>query len=97
MSASVKMSEEEKRLLDKLQARYLLTTGKKISQQELLDEIVRFSTERAEEFFGVLAGQRLPLSPSGIQELMDIPEDWGVETSEEEIDLHLYGRRRQDP
>jgi len=97
MSASVKMGEEEKRLLEKLQARYLLITGRKVSQQELLDLIVRFSTEREEELFGLMTGVKLPLPLEDIEEIMELPQDWGVETREEEIDVYLYGRGNGKP
>jgi len=93
MSTSVKISGESKRLLDKLQAKLVITTGKKISQQELLDTLMRFSTEREDEFFGLITGVRLPLPPEEIKELMEAPTDWGVKTREEEIDIHLYGRK----
>jgi len=89
----VKISGESKRLLDILQARLVIVTGKKISQQELLDRLMKFSTEREDEFFGLITGVRLPLPPEEIEELMDMPTDWGVETREEEIDIHLYSRK----
>ena len=94
MGTSVKMSGESKRLLDILQARLIIATGKKISQQDLLDTLMRFSTEREDEFFGLVTGVRLPLPPEEIKELMETPTDWGVETREEEIDIHLYNRKR---
>lgn len=91
MSTSVKISGESKRLLDILQAKLVITTGKKISQQELLDKLMKFSTEREDELFRLITGIRLPLPPKKIEELMEMPTDWGVETREEEIDIHLYG------
>lgn len=97
MSTSVKISEEGKRLLDKLQARFVIATGKKLSQQELLDTLVRFSTEREDEIFGLITGVKLPLPPEEIEMLMMMPTDWGVETREEEIDMHLYGRKSVKP
>ena len=93
MSTSVKISGESKRLLDILQARLVIVTGKKISQQELLDRLMKFSTEREDEFFGLITGVRLPLPPEETEELMEMPTDWGVETREEEIDIHLYSRK----
>jgi len=97
MSTSVKISEEGKRLFDKLQARFVIATGKKVSQQELLDTLVRLSTEWEDELFGLITGVRLPLPPEEIEELMKKPTDWGVETREEEIDIHLYGRKSGKP
>jgi hypothetical protein len=97
MSTSVKMSEEGKRLLDKLQARFVITTGEKISQQELLDTLVKFSSEREDELFGLITGVQLPLPPGEIEKLMEMPTDWGIETREEEIDTHLYGGKGGKP
>jgi hypothetical protein len=91
MSSSVKISGESKRLIDTLQARLVIATGKRISQQELLDALVRLSTEREDELFGLIAGVRLPLPTEEVEKLMKIPTDWGVETREEEIDTILYG------
>jgi hypothetical protein len=93
MSTSVKISEGGKRILDTLQAKLLLVSGKKVSQQELLDMIMNLSAEKEEEFIKLLAGVKLPLDPKDIEVLMNIPTDWGVETSEEEIDDYLYGKR----
>ena len=63
MSSSVKISEDGKRLLETLQAKLVITTGRKYSQQELLDTIVRLSTEREDELIGLLTGVELPLPP----------------------------------
>ncbi|MGQ9719219.1 MAG: hypothetical protein ACUVWK_05215 [Nitrososphaerales archaeon] len=93
MSTSVKISEEGKRILDKLQAKLVLATGKKVSQQELLDMIMKFPAEKEEELIKLLAGVKLPLSPKDIEVLMNMPIDWGVETKEEEVDEYLYGKR----
>ncbi len=97
MSTSVKISVESKRLLDTLQARLIIATGKKVSQQELLDTLVRLSTEREDELFSLITGVRLPLPPEEYEKLMETPTDWGVETTEEEIDTHLYGRKGGKP
>ena len=93
MSTSVKISGDCKRLLDKLQARLVILKGRKISQQELLDTMVRLLAEREDELLSYMAGVSLPLSPREVEKLMELPTDWGVETSEEEIDIYLYGKR----
>ena len=95
MTTSVKISEEAKELLDKLQAKVVLSLGRKPSQEKVLDAILRLSTERQEEIITRLAGVRLPLSPDEIENLMAVPEDWGVMTKEEDIDEFLYGRRKK--
>nr|MDO8079511.1 hypothetical protein [Candidatus Freyarchaeota archaeon] len=90
MSTSVKISEESKHILEAIQARIILKTGRKFSQQELLDMIVKSFEGRDEELIKLLGIVRFPLSPEEIERLMEIPEDWGVETREEEIDRSLY-------
>ena len=46
--ASVKMNE--KKLLEKLQAKITLKLGRKLTQQELLDKSVKFAYNRLDEF-----------------------------------------------
>ncbi len=93
MSTSVKMDERAKRILDALQAQIVLSTGSKLSQQEILEEAIKFSSERGEEFIRRIAGVKIPLSQPDIDRLMKIPIDFGIRTREEEIDETLYGRR----
>ncbi len=93
MTTSVKMSEEGKCTLDALQAKILLATGKKLSQQELLDMLVKLSAQREEELVKLIAGIKLPLHPEELEKLMKLPTDWGVKTKEEEIDEILYGQK----
>jgi hypothetical protein len=95
MSTSVKISVEAKKLLDKLQAKVVLSIGRKPSQEEVLDAILRLSTERQDEIITRLAGVKLPLSARETEQLMAVPEDWGVRTKEEDIDEILYGPKRK--
>ena len=95
VSTSVKISRDAKRLLDTLQARLVIVRGYKISLKELLDSMVRFSAEHEKELFNFISGVNLPLSPEEIEKLMSLPTDWGVDTGEEEIDSHLYGRKKE--
>lgn len=48
MTISIRISEEDKRALDALQAKIVLATGKKMLQQELLDMLLKFSAEQEE-------------------------------------------------
>jgi len=94
MATSVKMSEEGKRILDILQARLIIATGRKISQQELLDALVKLSAGQEDELVKLITGVNLPLPSEEVEKLMKLPTDWGVETREEEIDIYLYGSKR---
>ena len=55
MSTSVKMSKEGKDALDILQAKILLASGKKISQQELLDLLVKQANQEEKELIKKLS------------------------------------------
>jgi hypothetical protein len=90
MTTSVKMSEEGKNVLDTLQAKILLATGKKLSQKELLDLLVKLSAQQEDELVKLVAGVKLPLHPDELEKLIKLPTDWGIKTKEKEIDLILY-------
>ncbi|MCW4050812.1 MAG: hypothetical protein NWE89_13860 [Candidatus Bathyarchaeota archaeon] len=85
---TVKMSDEAKKILEKLQAKITLKTGEKISQQQLLDEIIRLSERNEDQLFRQITSP--PLGEEEINKLLRTPMDWGVETVEEEIDIALY-------
>lgn len=94
MSTSIKISEKAKRVLDTLQARITLATGKKYSQQELLDMIIESSDDNKEEIVRRLTKVKL-LSKKEVDALKKLSTDWGVHTKEEDIDLYLYGGKEQ--
>ena len=93
MSTSVKMNGEVKKLLDVLQAKLVISGTRKVSQQELLEAMVRFSAEREDELVRYLAGINLPMEASRVARIMKLPKSWGIRTREEEIDTALYGRK----
>jgi len=91
LSGSVKISKSTKRILDAIQARITLKTGRKFSQQRLLDAMIKSFEGKEEELIKMLGAVKFPLTPGDVEKLMKIPMDWGVETEEEEIDHALYG------
>ena len=97
MSTSVKISGEGKSLLDRLQARLVIVTGRKVSQQELLNALVKFSSEREDVLISYMVGVKLPIPTEEVEKLMKLRTDWGVETREEEIDIYLYGGKEGRP
>jgi hypothetical protein len=52
--------------------------------------IVKSFEGREEELIKLSGIVRFPLSPEEIEKLMKISEDWGVGTSEKQIDRSLY-------
>jgi hypothetical protein len=91
VTASIKLSEDAKRTLEKLQARITIATGSKIPQQHLLETIIRLSADNIDQILETTTQAR-PLTGSQLDALLDVPTDWGTETQEEEIDQTLYGK-----
>ena len=92
MSENIKIHEKDKHIFDLLQAELTLKTGKKMTQQELFSQLIEFVRSRKDNFFGRLS--KLPLSEKEKKKIRNLQSDWGVETSEEEIDMVVYGVKR---
>jgi len=90
MATSVKISREYKEKLDCLQARLYLTTGKKLSLQEILETLITLGSYREEIVAAMAQSAAGTLTPEEVKAILDSPLDWGVETSEEEIEDTLY-------
>jgi len=93
MATSVKMDERTKSRLEELQAIVKLATGRKVSQQELLDRLVQQAYDSREAFvesFRTDDGWE-GLSEEEIGRWLSGTTDWGVATSEEDVDETLYG------
>ena len=87
MSTSIKVRGEDKKDFDRLQSELTLRFGKKITQQELFSRIIELVGDAKEIF---IKGVYLPLSEGEIEEIRKLQSDWGIVTSEEEIDEILY-------
>ena len=98
MPTSVKLSEQDKERLERLQALATLKAGGKVTQQELLSALIREALERGDEFLEKTYKTNIPVSDEEYKRILSLIEDWGVETRWEEEDPILYGpkmRRRR--
>jgi hypothetical protein len=95
MSTSVKLAEEDKKKLDKLQALVTLRSGRKLTQQELLSALIKDALAKSDEFAEVISGLKLPMNDEEFSRVRALASDWGVETRSEEIDEILYGPRKR--
>lgn len=88
----MKIDEETNRKLDRLQARVLLRTGKKVSKQEILERLVRAGLTDETLLVRHPSRIRYPIPDKAWKKLLHrVVRDWGVETREEDIDRILYG------
>jgi hypothetical protein len=90
VATSIKVSATSKDLLDRIQAKITLTKGKKISQNDLIDALIRVSLDHEEELLNVASGGT-PANLDDLNKLLQLATDWGVETRSDEIDEYLYG------
>ncbi len=91
MSTSVKVTDRTKSHLEELQAEIRLETGTNVTQQELLERIVTDTYESRGELIDSFRDDFEPLSDDEIERWLSSSSDWGVETTEDEIDAVLYG------
>jgi len=85
------MDDEAKSQLEELQAEIRLKTGKKITQQELLSQLIQSAVDSRSEFIDSFRDAAVALSESELQEFNKGRISSGVETDEEDIDDILYG------
>jgi uncharacterized protein with von Willebrand factor type A (vWA) domain len=86
--ANVKMNN--KSLLEKLQAEITLKTGKKISQQDLLDKSIEFVSKRLEEFLSENINHS-KLTEEIIEHIKENAYDGPLEHPEKSDDELIYG------
>jgi len=92
MSTAVKMDEDAKSKLEELQAEIKLKTGKKVTQQEILTQLIESSAvESRAEFVDSFRDGSTSLSETEVQAFNEGMIASGVETDEDDIDDILYG------
>ncbi len=91
MTTTVKIDPEFKKEIDKLQAKVIMKTGEKITQQELLVRILRFVLKNESDFFKNFIFDWQPLSDSEWANIKSYITDFGVSTEEKTIDTEIYG------
>ena len=89
MSTTVRVDDDVKAELDRLQGLVQMETGQRLSQSELLARLVRYAHRRPE----IVLDESKPWTPPTIEQLARLFEkvrDWGVETDVSKIDEVLY-------
>ena len=93
MSTVVKVDEDAKSKLEELRAEVKLKTGKKVTQQEILTQLIESAVDSKTEFVDSFRDETWSLSEREIEAFNQGQFASGVETDEEDIDEILYGRR----
>ncbi|WP_276272916.1 hypothetical protein [Haloarcula litorea] len=91
MSTPVKIDEEAKDRLERLQAEIKLETGRKVTQQELLSRLIDDAYADCEAVVDSFRETSVPLTDAEKEAMRRGRFSSGVETDEEDIDDILYG------
>lgn len=91
MATSVKMDDDTKSRLERLQAEIRLQTGRRVTQQEILARLVEHAIESKTDLIDTFREKRVPIAESEREKFHDGMISSGVTTTEEDIDDILYG------
>ncbi|QKY15635.1 hypothetical protein [Halorubrum sp. CBA1229] len=91
MSTAVKIDEAAKSKLEELQAEIRLKTGKKVTQQDILTQLIESAVESRTKFVDSFRDGKTSLRETEIRTFNEGTIASGVETDEEDIDDVLYG------
>lgn len=91
MTTSVKLREDDKARLERLQAIVTLKGGSKKTQEEILSVLISEALKRGDDFVKEMVGTTVPMSDDDYRKLLSMTGDWGVQTRWEDIDRVTYG------
>lgn len=95
MATSVKLTEDYKRRLDRLRESLSRIEGDSVSLQETLQRAIDLCSAKPDLLRSSQAQVQYPLPASRIRAIHAIANEWGSPSSEEDIDLTLYGGRKR--
>jgi predicted transcriptional regulator len=91
MTTSVKMDDETKSRLERLQAEIRLETGSRVTQQEILARLVGRAIESKADLVDSFRDTRVPLEDDARDRFHSGMVASGTTTAEDDIDEILYG------
>ena len=91
MATSVKMDDDTKSRLERLQAEIRLKTGNRVTQQEILARLVENAIESKADLVDSFRKERVPVPQSERDSFHEGMVSSGTSTSEDDIDDVLYG------
>ena len=86
MASSIKVRDETKTKLEKLQANILLNLGRKISQQDLIELMVDFAERDPNKLF-----RETIITKEKVDQLLSLSKPWKIETNPDMLDDIIAG------
>ncbi|MDQ2055190.1 hypothetical protein [Halobellus sp. H-GB7] len=90
MATSVKVDDETKSRLERLQAEIRLKAGKRVTQQEILARVVEDAIRSKDDLVDSFRKERVPVSESDREAFHEGMISSGTTTSEADLDDVLY-------
>ena len=90
MTTTLKINDETKSRFDKLQARILVETGKKMTQQEILELLLEHAEKDEEEIIIKLSGIKFPPTMKEQERILSLQIDFGIDTAKVAEDKIIY-------
>ncbi len=90
MTKSIKINDEMKREIEKLEAKILIKQNRKLTQQEILDKLLKFSLKFVDNIFGSLEDSE-SFEDDYAWKMLEKPLKWGIKDASIEIDKYVYG------
>lgn len=91
MATSVKMDDDTKSRLERLQAEIRLKTGERVTQQEILSRLIERAIDSKADLVDSFREERVPVSETDREAFHDEMVSSGTSTGEDDIDDVLYG------
>lgn len=91
MTTSVKMDDDTKSRLERLQAEIRLKTGKRATQQEILARLIERAIESKADLIDSFREERVPVAEAEREAFHKGMVSSGTTTTEADIDDVLYG------
>ena len=79
-----------KREIEKLEAKILIKQNRKLTQQEILDKLLKFSLKFVDNIFGSLEDSE-SFEDDYAWKMLEKPLKWGIKDASIEIDKYVYG------
>ncbi|MHA1169563.1 MAG: hypothetical protein ACTSRU_17185 [Candidatus Hodarchaeales archaeon] len=90
MTTTIKINDDTKARFDKLKAKIFLETGKKLTQQEILELLLEVAEDGEEEIMLRLSGITFPPSEEDRKKFRLLQKDFGFDTSKVDQDKIIY-------
>ena len=90
MVIAVKVDEDAKSRLEELQAEIRIRTGRKVTQQELLSQLIDDAYESRDDVIDSFRESKIPLSEAEKEAMRRGRISSGIETDEADVDEILY-------